>query len=348
MLLSLSYSLLLSFLFLHLLPLASSTVLTAPGTTSPTPAWHKFEKLLDAKRGSSINGISQLKNYFYQFGYLPLPPHNFTNEFDLHLEHAVTRYQTRHGLPVTGTLDSETLSLIMSPRCGVPDNGGHIHATKRYVYFPGRPRWTRQIPITLTYAFSPDNLITYLSLEDIKGAFKRAFAKWESVIPVQFVETEDYGFADVKIGFYAGDHGDGEPFDGVLGVLAHAFSPPSGKFHLDDAERWAIDFEKEKSTVAVDLESVALHEIGHVLGLGHTTVREAVMYPSLKPREKKLELRLDDIEGVQALYGSNPNFTIGSLLGYPETSSYSSSLNSGDTILKWATFFMAFITSFCS
>ncbi|KAK7255272.1 hypothetical protein RIF29_28679 [Crotalaria pallida] len=38
------------------------------------------------------------------------------------------------------------------------------------------------------------------------------------------------------------------------------------------------------------------------------------MYPSLSPRKKKVDLRIDDVEGVQALYGSNPNFTFGSLL----------------------------------
>lgn len=203
-----------------------------------------------------------------------------------------------------------------------------FHWSQHYLYFPGRPRWNRQVPMTLTYAFSLDDLISYLSLRDIKGAFERAFTKWESVIPVKFVETRDLGVADIKIGFYNGDHGDGEPFDGVLGVLAHAFSPENGRFHLDAAERWTVDFDKEKSNVAVDLESVALHEIGHLLGLAHSNIKESVMYPSLKPREKKLKLRFDDIEGVQYLYGSNPNFTIGSLLESETSSSSSRSIHS--------------------
>lgn len=72
--------------------------------------------------------------------------------------------------------------------------------------------------------------------------FKSAFAKWGSVIPVSFVQTDDYVLADIKTGFYSEDHGDGEPFDGVSGVWAHSFSPESGKFHLDVDETWAFDF----------------------------------------------------------------------------------------------------------
>lgn len=134
------------------------------------------------------------------------------------------------------------------------------------------------------------------------------------MIPVSFTETRDYQSADIRIGFYLGDHGDGQPFDGVLGVLAHAFSPENGRLHLDAAETWAVDFQSVKSKVAVDLESVATHEIGHILGLAHTSVKEAIMYPSLSPRTKKSDLKLDDVRGIQALYGSNPNFKFSSLM----------------------------------
>ncbi|MBA0773348.1 hypothetical protein Gotri_008628 [Gossypium trilobum] len=224
-----------------------ATVIT---TDDHNATWHNFTRFKDAEKGSHVSGIAELKKYFQRFGYLSIPDNqndNFTDVLDAQFESAVVLYQQKFGLSITGKLDSETISTIMSSRCGVSD-------------------------------------------------------------------TDNYPLANIRIGFFKGNHGDGQPFDGVLGVLAHAFSPENGRFHLDKDETWVVDFEKVKSKVAVDLESVVTHEIGHILGLAHCSVKEAVMYPSLKPRSKKVNLKLDDVEGVQALYGSNPNFKFNSLL----------------------------------
>lgn len=283
--------------------------------------WHTFMRFLDAGKGSRPDGMADLKRYFRRFGYLP-ENLNFTDLFDDEFEQALLSYQKNLGLYETGKLDVDTMSVIVSPRCGVSDftedggGGGDkgLKTTRRFAYFYGQPRWVRSSPMMLTYAFSPTYTISYVGLPEIRAAFAGAFQRWSAAIPVNFTEAEEYSAADIRIGWYSGDHGDGEAFDGVLGVLAHAFSPENGRFHLDAAERWAVDFTAEKSKVAIDLESVATHEIGHVLGLAHSSVKEAIMYPSLSPRTKKVELRMDDVEGIQALYGSNPNFRYDSRL----------------------------------
>jgi hypothetical protein len=50
-----------------------------------------------------------------------------------------------------------------------------------------------------------------------------------------------------------------------------------------------------------DLFTVAAHEIGHALGLMHSTVANAIMYGSYNTR--KTGLNSDDVSGIQAIYG---------------------------------------------
>lgn len=277
-------------------------------------AWDQFQKLKGCRPGDRINGLSNLKTYLKNFGYIPSSP-NFSDLFDPLLQSALKTYQTNFNLNVTGLLDDQTLAQIQLPRCGIPDiinasssmNSGkpttRFHSVSHYSFFPGRPIWPANRR-DLTYAFAPENPLS----DEVKGVFARAFARWAAVTPFTFSAVDSFRTADIRIGFYAGDHGDGEPFDGAMGTLAHAFSPPSGHFHLDGDESWVVSGDLRSAPVtAIDLESVAVHEIGHLLGLGHSSVEESIMFPTITSRMRKVDLATDDVLGIQELYGGNPN-----------------------------------------
>uniref|UniRef100_A0ACD5VA22 Uncharacterized protein n=1 Tax=Avena sativa TaxID=4498 RepID=A0ACD5VA22_AVESA len=316
-----SSSLLLLLLAVAAWVLPASTVAALPDIKpllSGNP-WSAFQNFSGCHFGDQRQGLAKLKDYLGHFGYLPTSSGaKFNDIFDADMETAIRTYQTNFGLEVTGQLDASTLAKMMSPRCGVADvingtstmaaAGKTVRGRNLYSYFPGQPSWPRSKK-SLRYAITATDATT-IDRATLSEVFARAFARWSEATTLNFTETAREADADITIGFYGGDHGDGEGFDGPLGTLAHAFSPTDGRFHLDAAETWVAsgDVSVASSEAAVDLESVAVHEIGHLLGLGHSSVEGAIMYPTITSRTRKVDLASDDVVGIQSLYGGNPDF----------------------------------------
>ncbi|HLO16592.1 MAG TPA: matrixin family metalloprotease [Anaerolineales bacterium] len=151
----------------------------------------------------------------------------------------------------------------------------------------------------ITYAFV--NGTEQLPGDTERDVIRQAFALWAAQTSLTFTETNNPASADMVVGWYVGDHGDGDPFDGPGDVLAHASFPNAYDksqvfLHFDDDERWV-----NSDTQDIDLLTVAAHEIGHTLGLAHSNDPNALMYPSYSGPHRFLSA--DDISGVQSIYG---------------------------------------------
>jgi Matrixin len=100
----------------------------------------------------------------------------------------------------------------------------------------------------------------------------------------------------------------------VGAVLAHADFPPGCSvvtsalpkpLHFDDTEAtWCIGAVPDQ----FDVETVALHELGHILGLQHSSIGGSVMFATVSSNLTKRALTADDIAGIRALYPSQPEW----------------------------------------
>ncbi|KAI3905331.1 hypothetical protein MKX01_040022 [Papaver californicum] len=171
----------------------------------------------------------------------------------------------------------------------------HYHGGDKgnFKFLDGNPKWPSS-KYNLTYQFTfSGSATTKIDNQTLSSVCAQAFATWAAVSHFQFKEVGEGEHADIFVGFRRGDHGDGAPFDGPGNVVGHAFFPTDGRLHYDADENWS----SSPASDQLDLESVTVHEIGHILGLGHTSDGNAVMFPTIGQGMVKRQLGSDDIMG---------------------------------------------------
>ncbi|KAE8675342.1 putative Transducin/WD40 repeat-like superfamily protein [Hibiscus syriacus] len=271
-----------------------------PNATT-SAAWDAFTKLAGCHSGETRDGLSKLKRYFSNFGYIPnSPSSNFTDDFDDELEKALKTYQQNFNLDVNSQLDDRTLEHIVRPRCGNADvvNGtssmnsgnsssfetvGHFHTTGHYTFFPGMPREGR-----LQQRF-PEMVRRYDA--DFHGNGFVLHRRYHD----RFLQRRPRRRRTVRWDF--------------RDVGSRVFS-----------SEWEVPFGCGRELGRFRRR----HEVGDAFGcgfgddgrsrdrafvrLGHSSVENAIMYPTITSGTRKVELGDDDIQGIQSLYGTNPNY----------------------------------------
>jgi hypothetical protein len=130
----------------------------------------------------------------------------------------------------------------------------------------------------LSYVFG--SLTPKAPVATVQSEIIRALNEWSKNANVIFAAgTDPNAPRTVVVKFVSGAHGDAYPFEGYGAILAHTFYPVpvnpesiAGDMHLNADENWHVGSD-------IDIYSVALHEAGHAIGLGHTDNPGDVMYP---------------------------------------------------------------------
>ncbi len=247
-----------------------------------------------ARKGVQAAGVEFVQQYLQRFGYLDVPGATELSMgvTDEATSRALELFQEFFGIPRTGQFDEVTREVMARPRCGLPDLSSSVT-------FVSRCPWRQA---TLSFAFD-------IGTPDIAGnielqAVTTAISTWQAVCPLTFIEVGSSENPNVLIGWRPPNDPD---LDMTGSVIAHADFPPDCSIvtntlpkplHFDDEHRWSTT----GATIALDVQSVALHEFGHILGLEHSTIASAVMFPTIGFGEIKRELTQDDRDGISNLY----------------------------------------------
>lgn len=179
-------------------------------------------------------------------------------------------------LPITGDDQSQPINY----------EGARYHGEPEHVEQNGRPWPTKRITYWIDYSTVPQ-LRPALSSEAVSAAFRQAWGWWSESLDIEPQEVSDPSQALVRIRF--------EKMDGPNGVLAESYladgtlNPKTQRY--DASERWTVG---PPASGLLSLPTVACHEIGHVLGLGHDdATAPAVMrpvYSAALPREQARDI----------------------------------------------------------
>lgn len=173
--------------------------------------------------------------------------------------------------------------------------------------------------------FATDRGVPGVTASDFQAAVSRAFGSWQEV-PTASISFQFAGFTGSEpfdddnisvLGFQ--DHPEMERVLGATGFLIDTVTGEllESDIFFNSPFPWSTTAAGDPARV--DLESVAVHEIGHFLGLGHSALGEtemraeggrrvlgagSVMFPIAFARGNTLgrQLQPDDIAGVSDLY----------------------------------------------
>lgn len=179
-------------------------------------------------------------------------------------------------------------------------------------------------PVTLTYSYNNmfdggllDSQGTPVPAGQIRTAIEEALAVWAEVAPLHFIEVPDQGgpvptsnYPDGQFGQIRFHHryiNGPDPPTGNPTTKAQAYYPTSsgnlgGDVFFDHSDPWELI----GTTREPDILGAAIHEIGHALGLTHSSIEGVNMYWIFKRHAGPGtgELLPDDIAAIQSVYGA--------------------------------------------
>jgi hypothetical protein len=167
--------------------------------------------------------------------------------------------------------------------------------TEKYRYNLKDKRWTK---FNLTYYIKNES--KHLTAAVRQSTIQEAFKVWSNVCGLTFSQVSSPN-ADIDIAWASGEHGCSSKLDDTgengVNLLAHTVL----RLYNDGTLKAFVHFDEgESSWNGEQLLSTAIHELGHAIGLDHSTASGSIMRAMYGGQTF---LGMDDILGIQQLYG---------------------------------------------
>jgi Ca2+-binding RTX toxin-like protein len=154
----------------------------------------------------------------------------------------------------------------------------------------------------LTYYLGDVPTAFSLSTADVQATITQAFDVWAAVVDVSFTQTTTPGLSDsIDITF--------DNIDGTGSTLAFAYfpddlnsNPLAGDIQFDTSETWEIG--NDQGSAAFDFLLVAVHEVGHAIGIDHSDNSDSVMFPSSGASDFFTALDATDVAAARTIYAA--------------------------------------------
>ena len=175
-------------------------------------------------------------------------------------EAAVKRYQEAYKLASDGVAGPLTKGKLTAP---LFDGGSHIEEEFEKVF---------DVPADGRVTFWAGKQPGYLDDDQYQSEIELAFSKWATHTGLDFVEVGAQQDAAVRL-IFSNDENFSDGDGGKL-AAAHQFG-----IKFDASEQWLLQGEERTSAAQFEFLPVLLHEIGHIVGVGHSFNEDDVMYP---------------------------------------------------------------------